>query len=142
MSTGLVTRLVLIAALAWAAADVLRLAWTCDDAYISFRYAWNWVHGHGLVFNPGETDPVEGYTNFLWTLLSALPIALGFDPTRPMLAAALVCAGIALLATFALAQRLGADDRQALLAVALVGLHDGDKLGPTEGDTDDGDNDD
>ena len=24
-----------------------------DDAYISFRYAWHFAHGHGLVFNPG-----------------------------------------------------------------------------------------
>lgn len=34
-----------------------------DDAYISFRYATNLIHGHGLVFNPGER--VEGYSNFL-----------------------------------------------------------------------------
>src|ERR1051325_9729454 len=27
----------------------LRLAWLCDDAYISFRYADNLVHGLGLV---------------------------------------------------------------------------------------------
>jgi hypothetical protein len=33
----------------------------------------NLVAGHGLVFNPGER--VEGYTNFLWTLLMAVPIA-------------------------------------------------------------------
>ncbi|MGD8860806.1 MAG: hypothetical protein PVI30_12420 [Myxococcales bacterium] len=45
-----------------------------DDAYISFRYAQNLVDGHGLVFNPGER--VEGYTNFLWTVLLALGIAV------------------------------------------------------------------
>src|SRR5438105_2557104 len=38
-----------------------------DDAYISFRYAWNFAHGQGLVFNPGEH--VEGFTNLSWTLL-------------------------------------------------------------------------
>lgn len=27
---------------------------TADDAYITFRYATNLLHGHGLVFNPGE----------------------------------------------------------------------------------------
>jgi len=58
------------------------LAWTRrfvqDDAFISFRYARNWVNGHGLVFNPGER--VEGYTNFLWTLLCALPIKMDWDP--------------------------------------------------------------
>lgn len=54
------------------------LRWLCDDAFISFRYAENWVRGHGLVFNPGER--VEGYTNFLWTALMALGIALGLNP--------------------------------------------------------------
>ncbi|MBI3742126.1 MAG: hypothetical protein HY257_10290 [Chloroflexi bacterium] len=38
-----------------------------DDAYISFRYAQNAIHGYGLVFNPNER--VEGFTNFLWTAL-------------------------------------------------------------------------
>lgn len=38
-----------------------------DDAYISFRYAHNLANGDGLVFNPG--DRLEGFTNFLWTLL-------------------------------------------------------------------------
>lgn len=40
-----------------------------DDAMISMRYAWNLSHGHGLVWNPGEY--VQGYTNFLMTLLMA-----------------------------------------------------------------------
>ena len=41
-----------------------------DDAYISFRYALNLAEGRGLVYNAGER--VEGYTNFLWTLLAAV----------------------------------------------------------------------
>jgi len=49
-----------------------------DDAFISFRYARNLVRGAGLVMNPGER--VEGYTNFLWTLLHAPIIAMGLDP--------------------------------------------------------------
>lgn len=51
-----------------------------DDAYISFRYAQNLAHGHGLVFNPGER--VEGYTNFLWTVLMAPFIGMGL-PAGP-----------------------------------------------------------
>lgn len=51
-----------------------------DDAFISYRYAQNLVEGHGLVFNVGE--PVEGYTNLLWTLLVALGIALGGDAVQ------------------------------------------------------------
>ncbi len=34
-----------------------------DDAYISLRYAYNLINGHGITWNPGEY--VEGYTNFL-----------------------------------------------------------------------------
>lgn len=42
-----------------------------DDAFITFRYARNLAEGLGPVFNPGEF--VEGYTNFLWVLVTALP---------------------------------------------------------------------
>lgn len=48
-----------------------------DDAFISFRYADNLVEHGALVFNPGEK--VEGYTNFLWTVLMAGVLALGLD---------------------------------------------------------------
>lgn len=41
-----------------------------DDALISMRYAWNFAHGNGLVWNKGEY--VEGYTNLLMTLLMAI----------------------------------------------------------------------
>jgi arabinofuranosyltransferase len=40
-----------------------------DDAYISFRYGKNLMRGYGLVYNHGEY--VEGYTNFLWTIVTA-----------------------------------------------------------------------
>lgn len=51
---------------------------TIDDAYISFRYARNLARGLGLVFNAGER--IEGYTNFLWTVLLAGGVRLGLDP--------------------------------------------------------------
>ncbi|GEM_PF-912508 len=41
-----------------------------DDAYITLRYARNLADGDGLRFNPGEM-PVEGYTNFLLTVVLA-----------------------------------------------------------------------
>jgi arabinofuranosyltransferase len=40
-----------------------------DDAYISFRYGKNLMNGSGLVYNRGEY--VEGYTNFLWAIITA-----------------------------------------------------------------------
>jgi hypothetical protein len=50
-------------------AMAIRRAACYDDAYISFRYAENLIAGEGLVYNSGER--VEGYTNFLWTILLA-----------------------------------------------------------------------
>jgi hypothetical protein len=70
----------LLAALVAGVARAIWLAWTCDDAFVSFRYAENLVDGAGLVYNAGER--VEGYTNLLWTLLLAAGIAAGFDPQR------------------------------------------------------------
>src|SRR3954452_10819010 len=49
-----------------------------DDAYISFRYARNLAEHGQLVFNLGER--VEGFTNFLWTVLLAAGIKLGVSP--------------------------------------------------------------
>ncbi|MBI5650832.1 MAG: hypothetical protein HZC40_10385 [Chloroflexi bacterium] len=50
-----------------------RYWWLADDILISMRYARNFAHGAGLVWNVGER--VEGFSNFLWTLyLSALHI--------------------------------------------------------------------
>src|SRR4029434_7187421 len=64
-----------------------------DDAFITFRYAANLVAGHGLVFNPGER--VEGYSNFLWTILIAAGLRLGIDPVG---ASKALGAGFAVLA--------------------------------------------
>jgi hypothetical protein len=61
-------------------AHILYLQFLYDDAFISFRYAKNLVAGLGLVFNSGER--VEGYSNFLWTLLMAVVIRVGGDPER------------------------------------------------------------
>lgn len=49
-----------------------------DDAYISFRYARNLAEHGELVFNLGER--VEGFTNFLWTVILAAGIKLGVGP--------------------------------------------------------------
>lgn len=44
-----------------------------DDAYISARHARVFVEGGGLNFNHGQ--PIEGYTNFLFTALMVIPHA-------------------------------------------------------------------
>jgi hypothetical protein len=51
--------------------------WSLDDPYISYRYAENFANGQGLVFNSGEY--VEGYSNFVFTLLLALLYKMGLN---------------------------------------------------------------
>ena len=58
------TRLLLLGLVLAAIIRAWHDRWTCDDAFVSFRYAENLINGYGLVFNPGE-PPVEGYTNIL-----------------------------------------------------------------------------
>lgn len=57
----------------------LHFNFVCDDAFISFRYAKNFISGHGLVWNIGG-EPVEGYTNFLWVIVTSLFMKIGFEP--------------------------------------------------------------
>lgn len=78
--------------LALAGAHIIYLRFLCDDAFISFRYAANLAHGHGLTYNPGER--VEGYSNFLWTLFASVVVRLG---GRPELVMPVVSALLAIL---------------------------------------------
>jgi hypothetical protein len=92
-----------------------------DDAYISYRYAHNLVEGYGLVFNPGER--VEGFSNLLWTLIMAVPEALGF-PVH--IFAALLGVGFGLLAlidTWRLCNRLSVPFWGAAAATITLGLY-------------------
>lgn len=51
-----------------------------DDATISMAYARNAAAGHGLVWSP-EEEPVEGFTNPLWTgVMAAMHWALPLPP--------------------------------------------------------------
>ncbi|MFP4440964.1 MAG: hypothetical protein ACLFVO_27325 [Chloroflexaceae bacterium] len=79
-------------------------SWISDDAFISFRYAQNLVAGHGLVYNVGER--VEGYTNFLWTMLAALVLAFDRDPVFWSYVAGGLLAPAILLVSYTLARRL------------------------------------
>ncbi|KTD59981.1 hypothetical protein [Legionella shakespearei] len=58
-------------------AIALSHAWqfTTDDAYISWVYARQLINGQGLLWH-GTPAPVEGYSNFLWIILSALIMKL------------------------------------------------------------------
>lgn len=94
-----------------------RFWFVCDDAYISFRFARNWATGLGLVFNPGEFPPVEGYSNLLWVVLCAGLERVGAAPALwvPWLSTA--CGGILLWRVHTtLRDRLQIGEIAALLA--------------------------
>jgi arabinofuranosyltransferase len=57
----------------------LQYGFVTDDAYISFVFSRNLAEHGALVFNQGM-DPVEGYTNFLWTLVLGLLMLVGLQP--------------------------------------------------------------
>ncbi len=78
---------------------------TVDDAFISFRYAENLIHGQGLVYNPGER--VEGYTNFLWVLLMAPFITGSIDPEAAAKALGFIASAGTLAAVVRFATRAG-----------------------------------
>lgn len=73
---------------------ILSTAWVCDDAYMSFRAAWNLAHGYGLTHNPGTR--VQAFTNPLWTLLHVPWLAVFDDPFYPTLALSLVVDALAI----------------------------------------------
>lgn len=112
-----VAAIAMLALLAWAWSN----RFIQDDAFISFRYARNLASGRGLTWNAGER--VEGYTNFIWVLLMALPIKAGMDPVAASHALGMLCFAGSLALTFALARELLHSPWGALLAVVLLGLN-------------------
>lgn len=101
------------------------LAWSNrfiqDDAFISYRYAANFADGHGLVWNIGER--VEGYTNFLWTLIVSIPFFLRTDPVGFSHLVGLVCFILTLAVTYRISLSFSGSRYRALLAVVLLGTN-------------------
>jgi hypothetical protein len=75
-----------------------------DDPFITFRYAWNFANGHGLVFNPGER--ILGTTSPLFAIL------LGWvsDSVESIPRIADAASGIALIGVALLLSRIIARD--------------------------------
>jgi arabinofuranosyltransferase len=107
----------ILAALSWA----WHLRWICDDAFISFRYSDNFAHGRGLIWNVGER--VEGYTNFLWTVLAAGAIRVGLDPGQFVVVLDLACFVATLFVVARLSRRLSVEPGATPLAAILVGAN-------------------
>ena len=81
-----------------------QIAWmwpyVSDDAFISLRFAQRLLDGNGLTWTDGER--VEGYSNLLWVLATALLGKLGLD----LVTAARVLGAICTLLTFWLLARM------------------------------------
>jgi hypothetical protein len=74
---------------------------TLDDAYITFRYAGHLADGLGPVWNPGS-DPVEGFTTFLWVVVIAAGDVLGAgaETVSKVVGAGALAAALAVLALY------------------------------------------
>jgi arabinofuranosyltransferase len=94
---------------------VLALQTLPDDAFISFRYAYNLARGFGPVFNPGQ--PVEGYTSPLWVFALGFLATLGLPivETASALCFASALMTVALLPRFSSALGLQLYGLEALL---------------------------
>jgi hypothetical protein len=120
---ALVAALLLVAVVALVAHSLV-FNFVTDDAFISFVYSRNLAQHGQLVFNLGE-KPVEGYTNFLWTVLLALFMKVGLMPElmSRVLGTAFAAATFGTLAW--LSRRLRGDDWawwDALPALILAGV--------------------
>lgn len=89
-----------------------------DDAFISLRYARNLAEHGQPTWNLGEY--AEGYTNFLYVLITAVPIKLGFDPAYSAQAINLVAAILLIFLQFRATRILLPDDSQAILRALVV----------------------
>lgn len=98
--------------------NAARLRFTQDDAYISLRYARNLVEGHGLVFNEGQR--VEGYSNFSWTLLLALLLALRLPALAVATWIGVACAAAAIVVAARCAKSLEGRWGPGAMATALL----------------------
>jgi hypothetical protein len=99
-----------------------------DDALISVHYGENLAQGHGAVFNVGER--VEGYTNFLWMLVSALLYwparALGVELVHALVAVNVLVAAVVVAMVLLLSRRLWPGRIwPALAATGLTALDNG-----------------
>ena len=98
----------------------LYINWTCDDSFISFRYADNLARGQGPVFNEGEH--VEGYSNFLWVLFLAGGRLTGLPPLIVSKGWGILAAFLSLLLLFKAAALWHLDPVLRQGAVFLLGI--------------------
>lgn len=91
---------------------LVRSAWVCDDAYITFRVVDNLWHGHGLRWN--VIDRVQAYTHPLWMMVMAVCYGLTGDVYYTSIA---VGAAFSFAAAWTLCFRVASSPAHALLAL-------------------------
>jgi arabinofuranosyltransferase len=94
-----------------------------DDAFISFRYADNLVRDNNFSWNANDVVKLEGYTNFLWTIIIAGCIKLGFDPVMCSMVVGILFGIGTLITTYKIGRLVFRDSRYALLTVFLLGTN-------------------
>jgi arabinofuranosyltransferase len=95
------SRIVYRAGIALLLVALLRTAWVCDDAYITFRTVDNIVNGYGAVWNAGER--VQAYTHPLWMAMVTVPYVVTREPYYTSMALSIA---LTLLTAVLLAKRL------------------------------------
>ena len=107
------------------AAFVAHAVWlrcVAEDAFITYRFARNLAEGHGFVWNPGE-PPVEGFTNFLWVVISAAAYRLGLDLSHvTQILGALAGLGTLLVSWRFAREILGMSSAAAMFTTAMLAL--------------------
>ncbi len=110
-------RVLVAVAIGLYAALLVKTAWLCDDAYITFRTVDNFVGGHGLTWNVAER--VQVYTHPLWMLL----LAGGYWLTHEVYYTSLVLSMVVSLAAMLLfSLRVAAGVLSAVLGVTILAL--------------------
>lgn len=89
-----------------------------DDAYITLRYARNFAHGYGIVWNQGEA-PLEGYSNFVFLILATFAELISVDPFLFLRIMGLLGFLVALVCAYLIARRW-ASPTEALLAPLVI----------------------
>ena len=110
-------RALLVVAIGLYAALVIKTAWLCDDAYITFRTVDNFIAGYGLTWNVAER--VQVYTHPLWMLL----LAGGYWLTHEIYYTSLLLSMVVSLAAMLLfSLRVAAGVFSAVVGVTILAL--------------------
>jgi len=111
------TRKLIIPMLMIFIALLVQTSWVEEDAFITLRTSYNFIHGYGLRWNIAER--VQTYTNPLWMFLLAGTHALVKNPYIALITLSMV---VSALTMFILLTRIPQNDFGVLLAFSILGL--------------------